>query len=203
MSDLLTRADLDPDPLVQLMRWLDEARSGPLPEPGAVVLATADAQGRPSARVVLCKGIDASGLRFFTNQESRKGEDLAANPWGAATFYWPLPAPERQARLEGPVTRLSGEESDAYFATRPRESRIGAWASPQSRVLADRAELWRRHAEAQARFAGGPVPRPPHWGGYLLSPDTVELWIGRPHRLHDRFLYRRAVGGWRVERLAP
>ncbi len=199
----LDRAALDPDPVVQFGRWFDEAVRAGLPEPNAMTLATASAEGRPSARMVLLKGFDARGFVFFTNYESRKGAELAANPWAALVFHWgPL---ERQVRVEGRVERTGREESAAYFRSRPLGSRLGALASAQSRVLPDRGTLERRVAELEARHAAGEVPLPDFWGGYRLVPDALELWQGRPDRLHDRFRYTRRDGvpGWAIERLSP
>lgn len=203
-SQPLDVGDVDADPVVQVRRWTaDWTRYAPK-EPAAAVLATAGADGRPSARNVLVRGLDERGLAFFTNYESRKGRDLAENGHGALLFSWV--AVNRQIELMGPIARLERSETEAYWATRPRDSQIGAWASAQSTVLADRAELEDRFAEAHERFAGGAVPCPPHWGGFRLVPDTVELWQGRPNRLHDRLRYRRdpsAANGWRIERLSP
>jgi pyridoxamine 5'-phosphate oxidase len=190
-----------PDPLAQLRAWIDEAAAAGVDEPTAAALATADAQGRPSLRFVLVRGIDDEGARFYTNYESRKAGELAANPRAALAFYWP--ALHRQVRLEGPVERLPAEESDAYFGSRARESRIGAWASRQSRELASREELDAQVAEVERRFSGADVPRPEFWGGYLLRPEVVELWRGRANRLHDREEYRRTADGWSVRRLSP
>ena len=190
-----------PDPLPQLQAWIDEAAAAGVDEPTTAALATADEEGRPSLRFVLVRGIDDEGARFYTNYESRKAGELAANPRAALAFYWhPL---HRQVRLEGPVERLAPEQSDAYFASRARESRIGAWASRQSRELASREELDAQVADAEQRFAGADVPRPEFWGGYLLRPDVVELWRGRVSRLHDREEYRRTADGWSVRRLSP
>jgi pyridoxamine 5'-phosphate oxidase len=190
-----------PDPLAELQAWIDEAAAGGVEEPTAAALATADAAGRPSLRFVLVRGIDEDGARFYTNYESRKAGELAANARAALAFYWP--ALHRQVRLEGPVERLPPEASDAYFASRGRESRIGAWASRQSRELASREELEEQVAEVERRFAGADVPRPEFWGGYLLRPDVVELWRGRANRLHDREQWRRTDGGWTMRRLSP
>jgi pyridoxamine 5'-phosphate oxidase len=190
-----------PDPLAQLRAWIDEAAAAGVDEPTAAALATADAQGRPSLRFVLERGIDDEGARFYTNYESRKAGELAANPRAALAFYWL--ALHRQVRLEGPVERLPAEESDAYFGSRARESRIGAWASRQSRELASREELDAQVAEVERRFSGADVPRPEFWGGYLLRPEVVELWRGRANRLHDREEYRRTADGWSVRRLSP
>lgn len=210
----LDAADLDPDPLVQIGRWLVEALASLTAEPTAVVLATVGDDGRPSARTVLLKDISGGGLVVFTNYESRKGRQVAAHPWAAVTATWVELS--RQVRVEGFVERTSEAESDAYFATRPRGSQIGAWASPQSEPLADRAELVARVAEVEARFAGhDSVPRPPHWGGLRIVPDRVELWQGRADRLHDRLAYLPAHGDavdpasgsrvehWQIVRLAP
>jgi len=189
------------DPLATVRAWIDEGATAGVDEPTAAALATADASGRPSLRFVLLRGIDERGARFYTNYESRKAGELAANPRAALALYWhPL---HRQVRLEGPVERLAAEESDAYFASRGRDSRIGAWASRQSQELASREELDARVAEIEARFAGADVPRPEFWGGYLLRAEVVELWIGRANRLHDREQWRRADGGWTMRRLSP
>lgn len=192
--------DLDPDPLAQLRLWYADAESAGLPEPNAMTLATTDADG-PDARVVLARAIDADGVVFYTNHSSAKGRQLAAAPSAAATFVW-LDL-HRQVRLRGRVARVDDATSDAYFASRPRESQIGAWASPQSEPIADRAELEGRVSEASRRFEGQPVPRPPHWGGWRLSPSRVEFWQGRPSRLHDRVVYERSDANWKVFRLAP
>jgi pyridoxamine 5'-phosphate oxidase len=194
--------DLDPDPLRQLSRWLEEAATADVVEPNAMVLATATPDGRPSARTVLLKGVDEQGLVFFTNYDSRKGRELAANPVAAAVVVWP--ALGRQVCASGPVARVTRAESEAYFRTRPRGSRLSAWASPQSRVLADRSELERRVTEAAERFSDGDVDLPPWWGGFRLVPATVELWQRRDDRLHDRLRYTRLAGdAWTVDRLAP
>jgi pyridoxamine 5'-phosphate oxidase len=197
----LAEGDLDPDPLVQFGRWFDAAVAAGLAEPNAMTLATATPDGRPSARMVLLKGVEAGGFTFYTNYGSRKGDELAANPLAALVFWWG--ELERQVRVEGRVERTGRDESAAYFRSRPPGARLGAWASEQSRVIAGRAALDRRLAEASERFAGGDVPPPPFWGGYRVAPEVVEFWQGRPDRLHDRLRYRRAGGGWLVERLAP
>jgi pyridoxamine 5'-phosphate oxidase len=189
------------DPLAQFRAWLDDAAAAGIEEPAAAALATADAAGRPSLRFVLVRGIDERGARFFTNYESRKARELAANPRAALTLYWqPL---QRQVRLEGLVERLGAAESDGYFASRARESRIGAWASRQSQELRSREELDARVAEIDARFPGEDVPRPEFWGGFLLRPDLVEFWTGRASRLHDREEWRRSADGWSARRLSP
>jgi len=198
----LTEDDLLPDPIALARRWFADAQASGIEQHDAMTLATATPDGRPSARVVLLKGIDARGFAFFTNYESRKGRELDANPYAALALLWvPL---QRQVRVSGRVERLSDEESDAYFATRPRGSQLGAWASQQSRPLPERAELERRWAALDERYAGRTVPRPPHWGGFRVEPDEVEVWQGRANRLHDRFLYTRTEeAGWTHARLAP
>jgi pyridoxamine 5'-phosphate oxidase len=202
MTDGLTEDDLLPDPIALVQRWLMDAQAAGVEQHDAMTLATATSDGRPSARAVLLKGIDQRGFAFFTNYESRKGRELDANPYAALVLLWiPL---HRQVRVSGRVERLSAEESDAYFATRPRGSQLGAWASPQSRPLPDRGELEARWAALEQRYAGLAVPRPAHWGGYRVDPDEIELWQGRANRLHDRFRYLRSPGGdWVHERLAP
>ncbi len=202
----LNEADVDPDPFVQFERWFAEAVRAGLVEPNAMTLATATKDGAPSACMVLMKNVDAltsgeRGFTFFTNYESRKSRELAENPRAALVFYWK--ELERQVRATGRVEPVSAAESEAYFASRPFESRIGAWASAQSRVLPGREPLEARFAQLQAEYAGKDVPRPPHWGGYRLIPDEIEYWQGRPHRLHDRLLYRRQGEGWGIVRLAP
>lgn len=196
-------AGLDADPLVELRRCLDEARRADLHEPEAMALATSTPNGTPSVRMVLLRGLDERGLSFFTNYESRKAQELDANPQASVVLNWGPPL-RRQVRVEGPVERLSEDESLAYFRTRGRESRLGAWASPQSRPLADRDELDARYDAEAERFAGvDDVPLPPFWGGFRLSPQAVELWQNRPNRLHDRARYERAGAGWARARLAP
>ncbi|MBM4014482.1 MAG: pyridoxamine 5'-phosphate oxidase [Planctomycetes bacterium] len=199
----LLEADVAGDPLVQFERWWREAETAGELEAAAMTLATVGADGAPAARIVYLRGVDARGFAFFTNGESRKGRELAAEPRAALCFFWPRR--HRQVRVEGRVAPQSPAESDAYFAARPRGSRLGAWASPQSAPLRDRAELEARLAEVEARFPDA-VPRPPHWGGYRLLPHVVEFWQGRESRLHDRLRYERTAAaspGWRIVRLAP
>jgi pyridoxamine 5'-phosphate oxidase len=184
----------------QFSRWFAEAVAADLPEPNAMVLATADAQGRPSARTVLLKGFDHRGLTFYTNYDSRKGGELSANPYASVVFPWF--AMHRQVVACGAAAPVDRAETEAYFATRPRGAQLGAWASPQSTVIAGRQELEDALAEVAQRFPDR-VPPPPHWGGFRLTPQTVEYWQGRPDRLHDRLRYRNTESGWVVERLAP
>jgi pyridoxamine 5'-phosphate oxidase len=193
--------DLAADPFEQFARWYELAATE-IPLADAMTVATVDAEGAPDARMVLLKGHDPDGFRFHTNYESAKGEEIAADPRAALVLYWR--EHDRQVRVRGPIQRLPAADSDAYFATRSRESRIGAWASPQSRPLADRAELDRLLEEIRSRFADAEdIPRPDHWGGYVLRPRTIEFWQGQRARLHDRFLYTREGEGWTVRRLAP
>lgn len=207
-ANTLHRRDLDPDPIAQLGRWFDEAAET-MSMPEAACLATIGLDRAPDARMVLVKGVGTGGLRFFTNFGSAKGEQLEADPRAALVFHWPGP-PQRQVRVRGQVESLPAADSDAYFAGRPRDSQLGAWASPQSRVLGDRGELEAAIEAAGARFTGVRIPRPREWGGYLLIPAEVELWQGRAARVHDRFRYKRKDEGtpgpggqWSIERLAP
>lgn len=198
--------DLDDDPITMFRRWFDDTVAAGLHEPNAMVVATASASGRPSARLVLLKGLDDRGFVFFTNYTSRKGQDIEANP--AVSLLFPWHDLQRQVRVDGTAARVSAEESEAYFASRPRESRLGAWASPQSRVVASRAALDERYGGVLAQFADlDDVPLPPFWGGLRVAPEAVEFWQGRKGRMHDRLRYRRPdgdpLGPWTVERLAP
>lgn len=199
----LSEADLAADWVTQFRSWFHDAVQAGLPEPNAVVLATADPAGAPSARTVLLKGFDARGFVVYTNAQSRKGRDMTANPRAALVFPWH--ALERQVVVTGAVEQVPGDESDTYFRTRPRGSQLGAWASPQSDLVPSRAALEEAYAAVAARFADArEVPRPEHWGGWRVVPETVEFWQGRPNRLHDRLRYRRDAGdAWVVERLAP
>jgi pyridoxamine 5'-phosphate oxidase len=197
----LSEHDADPDPLHFFERWFDEAVHAEVREPNAMTLATLGADGQPTARIVLLKGVDAEGFVFYTNYESRKARELEARPRAALVFWWE--ALERQVRVEGTVERVAAAESDAYFASRPRGSRLGAWASDQSRPIADRSVLEEKLAEVEATYPGDAVPRPPHWGGYRLTPTLFEFWQGRASRLHDRLEYTPGPDGWTVQRLAP
>jgi pyridoxamine 5'-phosphate oxidase len=197
----LDEASVARDPFAQFSRWFQEAVDAGVREPGAMTLATASADGKPSARIVLLRDHNARGFRFFTNYQSRKGLELEANPRAALVFYWDIL--ERQLRIEGTVARLEPRESDAYFAGRPRAHQISAWASRQSQILSDRARIETEMARYEALFTGGVVERPPHWGGYRLRAEFFEFWQGRADRLHDRVAYTVEGGAWKIQRLSP
>ena len=197
----LSEDQVDPDPIVQFGHWMAEAIAAELPEPTAMCLSTVDAEGKPSSRMVLLKGFDGDGFVFFTNYNSRKGRDLAENPNAALTFFWP--ELERQVRITGLADKVSPEESDEYFKTRPFTSRVGAWASDQSEVLSSKMALAAKAAKLAVKYATGNVPRPPHWGGYRVGPDLIEFWQGRPSRLHDRIVYKLIEDEWKISRLSP
>jgi pyridoxamine 5'-phosphate oxidase len=202
VSAELREADADPDPFTQFDRWLEDAIVARLAEPTAMVVATASADGVPSARLVLLKGVEDGAFRFYTDYASAKALDVEVNPRAALVFPWH--GLQRQVRVTGTVARVAPEISDAYWATRPRGAQVGAWASAQSKVIDDRATLERAAAEIDARYGAGPIPRPPDWGGYAVAAQTFEFWQGRPDRLHDRLRYRRdARRRWTIERLAP
>jgi pyridoxamine 5'-phosphate oxidase len=200
MKGSLSEEDVKLNPIDQFKIWFDQAQHAELPEPNAMTVASVDANGKPSARTVLIKEVTPAGFVFFTNYESRKGQALISNPHAALLFFWP--ELERQIRVEGSVEKLSDQESDDYFHSRPLDSRIGAWASPQSQVISGRTQLVKNAAEYALKFALNP-PRPPHWGGFRVKPEVLEFWQGRPSRLHDRIQYVLQNGQWKIQRLAP
>lgn len=198
----LDTVDAGDCPLQFFRKWLDEALVAGVPEPNAMTLATADREGKPHARIVLLKGLEAEGFVFYTNYESNKSEEISGNGQAALVFFWP--ELERQVRVEGPVRKIPAAGSDAYFAVRPRGSQLGAWASPQSREVADRGVLEASFRKTEAQFeAAASVPRPPHWGGYGVVPHRIEFWQGRSSRMHDRIVFQKEGTGWKVFRLAP
>jgi pyridoxamine-phosphate oxidase len=199
----LDEEHVDVDPLVQFQQWFDEAHASEVPEPNAMTLATADAQGRPNARVVLLKGVDNEGFVFYSNYQSQKGKELEANPNAALVFHWH--ELERQVRITGSIEQVAPETSDNYFHSRPAGSQRGAWASPQSQPINSKQEVWDKLAELENTYPDDNIPRPEHWGGYRLKPEVVEFWQGRPNRLHDRIVYTWEADhqDWKLERLAP
>ncbi len=201
MQRSLDLADLSVNPILQFKKWFEEAIQSEVNEPNAMNLATSSPQGKPSNRIVLLKGVDERGFSFFTNYLSHKGQSLTANPFAALTFFWP--ELERQIRIEGRVNKLSTEESELYFNSRPRESQLGAWTSEQSRPINSREELENRFKQLQERYLNQEIPKPPHWGGFIIEPDLIEFWQGRPSRLHDRFEYRKLNNAWEIQRLQP
>jgi pyridoxamine 5'-phosphate oxidase len=198
----LSENEVDRDPIRQFTRWWQETIASEIDEANAMTLSTASAQGKPFARIVLLKGYDNNGFVFFTNYESKKGKEIGENPRATLLFFWK--ELERQVRIEGTVEKVNEKDSDAYFSSRPLESRIGAWASPQSRIIESRETLEANVQKIKQQFPGENIPRPPHWGGYIVVPETIEFWQGRPNRLHDRILYTLiAQNNWSIQRLAP
>lgn len=201
IKNVLKKEDLNRNPLKQFAIWFDEAQKVEAAEPNAMTLSTVSTSGKPSSRIVLLKGIEEQAMIFFTNYSSDKGKDMLENPNVALNFFWP--ELERQVRIEGKVTKTSAEESDTYFNSRPLGSQLGAWASPQSSIVESREEMEAKLLEFEKKFKDQKIPRPPHWGGYKVSPEKVEFWQGRASRLHDRFLYSLETDQWKIDRLAP
>ncbi|GAB4044132.1 pyridoxamine 5'-phosphate oxidase [Spirosoma litoris] len=197
----LDAAEVAPDPIIQFRQWFDAAVQAGVPEPNAMHVSTVTGEGRPDGRIVLLKDVSNGGFVFYTNYESRKGQELTHHPFATLTFFYA--ELEQQIRIEGVVEKVRPEESDAYFSSRPRGSQIGAWVSNQSNVIESRDVLENRQRELEAQFAGQPIPRPPYWGGFRVLPDAIEFWQGRPSRLHDRIRYKIIDGNWQIERLAP
>lgn len=197
----LLETEVNANPIQQFQLWFDQAIQAELPEPNAMTLATVSTAGKPAARMVLLKGVDSAGFVFYTNYQSRKGQELTATPWAALVFWWA--ELERQVRIEGPVSKVSDTETETYFYSRPRGSQLGAWASDQSQVIGDRTILEQRLQDLEQQYQNQPIPRPSHWGGYRLQPDLIEFWQGRPNRLHDRLSYQRQNEAWTVQRLSP
>ena len=198
----LNEIDVDPNPVIQFQKWFDQACSANLPEPNAMTIATVDSEGKPSARVVLLKNYDEKGFVFYTNYNSRKGQELAANPYASIVFWWAQL--ERQVRITGSVEKISAHESDEYFHSRPLESRLGAWTSNQSEIISSREVLEQRLQELQVKYQDSNIPRPPHWGGFRVIPAEIEFWQGRSSRLHDRLLYTQCEDdSWKIQRLSP
>ena len=201
IKNILRKEDLKSDPLSQFAIWFEEAQKAAAVEPNAMTLSTVSASGKPSSRIVLLKGIEEQAMIFFTNYSSDKGKDMLENPYVALNFFWP--ELERQVRIEGTITKTSAEESDVYFNSRPIGSQLGAWASPQSSIVNSREEMEANLLEFERKFKDRVIPRPPHWGGYKVSPEKMEFWQGRASRLHDRFLYSLEANQWKIDRLAP
>lgn len=197
----LDESQVDKSPFLQFEKWFKEAVDAHVNEPNAMTVATASKSGKPAARILLLRNFNENGFVFYTNYDSRKGEEIDANPHCALLFFWP--ELERQVRIEGKLIKQTAAESDLYFNTRPRTSKLGAWTSPQSKVVKNRKELDELYEQMSQRFPSEDVPRPPRWGGYVLQPDSIEFWQGRPSRMHDRILYTLVNGNWKIERLAP
>lgn len=197
----LLETEVDPNPITQFQTWFAQALAADILEPNAMTIATTTKEGIPSARIVLLKGVDERGFVFYTNYESRKGQELVANPYACLVFWWGVL--ERQVRIEGMVEKVAAAETETYFHSRPVSSQLGAWASDQSRVIPDRAVLEQRLADLTRQYQNQMIPRPPHWGGFRVIPTAIEFWQGRPSRLHDRLLYRLIEGAWNIERLSP